>query len=324
MDPLSRETRLGYRLVARGSPLQAAHASHRWACPLVLLSRWRRDALHAAYQSCIGPTGSGLVHEERFMVACESVHSPFRPRWAKALVFVGVVVVGAYAYQWTSVYSPERDRVRQSLRSAQEALETVRIVSERTSEFTDDYLKHERELEELDRSLPTVSTLLLFGGELDSLAKESGVRVRGRPVPMLEETFDLYWRHRLSVELVGSETAIQALRTRLGEKRPLVGWIDEGETSDGRNVSLVLWSRSESCRHYESPCRMRDAPWLLWPFSEWIAELRRELDTSCITVEKARVLLEHMNRLQVMTEDIARSRAIIARIEQEASRAEAE
>jgi len=254
------------------------------------------------------------------MVASGAVGPPAKSRWPKAVLLVGLVAAVAYAVQWKDAYSPERDRLRRSLASANSDVGRVQATMERWPQFVEEYLKRERELAEVERQLPRVSRIVSFAGRIEGFAREAGVQLRVRPEPGWEETSAFYWRHRFPLTLSGTEGAIAALRQRVEEEWPLVEWVDEGQTPEGVDVSLILWSRGQSCWGYENPCRMRDGPWLLWPYSRWVSDLREELQATCINVEHFRIVLEQVSYYSGMAAEIETSRAIIAQLEQDALR----
>jgi hypothetical protein len=238
----------------------------------------------------------------------------------KPVLVLGLLVAVVYGFQWSYVYSPERDRLARSHESAQADLRKAQSTAERWPEFVGEYLKRERELAELRRKLPSVSRIPAFVGQAERLLEELGVQgeLRSRPS---SEAFDFYWRHRFAWTLSGPESAVSALRHRIQEEWPLVVWVDEGETSGGVNVSLLLWSGSESDGSYESPCPVRGEPWLLWPYSKRISELREELRATCTRVEQSRELLEQLSRFEAVSVDVERAQTIIGHLERDAPRA---
>jgi hypothetical protein len=239
----------------------------------------------------------------------------------KPLLAGGLLVAVVYGFQWSFVYSPARDRLLRSHDSAQADLRKAQYAAERWPEFVDEYLKRERELTELRRKLPSVSRMPAFVGQVERLLAALGVQGELRSSPS-SEAFDFYWRHRFAWTLSGPEGAVTALRHRIQEEWPLVVWVDEGETSEGVNVSLLLWSGSESDGSYESPCPVRGEPWLLWPYSKRISSLREELRATCTRVNHSRELLEQLSRFEAISVDVERARTIIAHLERDAPPAE--
>jgi hypothetical protein len=240
-------------------------------------------------------------------------------RWRKRLLGVGLLAVIVYAHQWSSAYSPERNRLQKSHHSAQVDLEKAEVVAERWSQFVDQYLERERELAELRRRLPSVSRMPSFVGQIQGLAEELGVALEPRSAPT-SEAFDFYWQHRFSFALSGPETAVPLLQQRVLEAWPLATWVEEGERSEGRGFGLVLWSAAESHGGYESPCPRRGAPWLLWPYSRWVSDLREDLTASCGALEQSRAVLEQIARFEAIAHDVETSRSIIAHLERSPAR----
>ena len=64
------------------------------------------------------------------MVRSESTTSPSRSRGLKPVLVVGLVVAIVYGFQWSYVYSPERDRLLRSHGSAQADLRKAQYAAE--------------------------------------------------------------------------------------------------------------------------------------------------------------------------------------------------